>query len=177
MRISAACALALSLLLLCSCGGEAKTEGVFDYQSTVSRLEGTLEKNGGEYGVIMFFEKEEKGENVCKKIEFTSPETVKGVTFEKTEVGIVASAGDAAISDSPFAEEEVFSPCRLLALAEKDIIKIEKGSEGDTVITGENGHFRWRAQTSEEGAPMVLSLNDGSGEERLEIQKIEKHQS
>lgn len=164
--------LILFTILLCSCAVATDTEGMFDYQISVSRVEGTLKCGSETYGVILDFERSEGKNAILKSVEYTSPESISGLVFEKDEDKIAVKAGGISISGENLDREKIFFAEKMFSLNAEDIISISKDENGSTVTVGENGSFKWQAVASKDGTPKKITVSDGKEEEELEIENI-----
>lgn len=171
MRSAISAVLVALLFILTSCRAES-SEGIFDYQKSLSRVEGTLSRGGETYGVILSFEKDEGGMNDLTSIELTSPKTLSGFIFERTAEGIRVSTGKVSLLKGSFEAEKIFDTEKMFTLSAEDIVSIKTDEGGDTVATGENGSYKWKVHTAKNGDAKEIIISDGSGETALEIKSI-----
>ena len=165
--------LILCTVLLCSCACATNTEGIFDYQENIERIQGILKYDGETYGVICDFEKTDDGKNSLIRIEYTFPETLSGLVLEKDGEEVTVKAGSVSISGKNFNCEKIFQTEKMLCLNSENIIAIENDKEGNTVAVGDDGNYKWQVITSKDSAPEKITLSDGTCEKVLEIENIE----
>ena len=160
---------ALLACLFSSCREERTA--VIDYQDKVSRVEGSYTENGEVRELVLYFKSTEEG-NSCRRVDYSAPSSLAGMSFTLEGDRITAQYGDMRIDGTCFDGEDVFSASRLFTLREEDILEI-RGGEGDTtVVTGESGEGTWEAVTDKDGLPMQLTLRDSRGVCSLEVKEI-----
>jgi len=176
MRSAISAVLVALLFILTSCTAES-AEGIFDYQKSLSKVEGTLSRGGETYGVILSFEKDEGGTNNLTSIELTSPETLSGFIFERTAEGIRISTGKVSLLKGSFETKKIFEAEKMFTLSAEDIVSIKTDEDGNTVTTGENGSYKWKVHTAKDGLPARITVSDGNGESTLEIKSIKSNKN
>ncbi len=162
----------ICLLSLSAC--TQSTEGFFDYQKTVRRVDGVLCFDGCEYGVILEFKKatEDEKPKQCRRLEYTSPEEVSGLVFERDGDKISAALLDIRISGEYFDCEKIFFAEKLFSLKEEDLYSISGGEDGTTVGQGKNEECLWQVTTGKDGLPKNIVYEEAFGEIEMKIERI-----
>jgi len=173
--------LAFALILsVCSCGEKTdaplKTERFFDYQNNIRSVTATVTEGTDAYDVKIYF-KQVNGKNVCRRIEYKSPETIEGLIFSLEGGKITAELEGVVISNSFFSKEGVFRCSKLLALSEKDIYSIEQGDGETTRALGKGEDYAWQVVTDSHGMPLEISYEDCDGSYKLSVKETELHAS
>lgn len=164
----------LLAFILCSCEGTAvqKNERIFDYQDDLKSVEGVISEGAETYGIKLYFSPEGEG-NRSRRIEYTSPESVKGLVFTVEGGKITAELSGIRIANSFFAAEDVFRFGELFCLSEEDIYSIEKGEDDTTVAMGKGKDIAWQVTTDDDGIPKEITYESKEGSYRLKIRKTE----
>ena len=171
MKKSIATVILLALcLLLFSC--KAETERFFDYQDNVRSASGKYTADDREYEIEIYFAKDDKGGVYCRRIEYTAPESIKGLTFTLEGKNITASIEGVRIDNSYFEKDSVFRPARLFALSEEDICDIKTEKDGNNTVSGKNESASWQVQTDEKGTPKKITYESGGVKEIFAIEEI-----
>ncbi|MBR6676938.1 MAG: hypothetical protein IKL24_06365 [Clostridia bacterium] len=168
--------LVLAAFLLCSCRAEnADTGGerFFDYQKGLRMVEGTFFEGAQEYGIKLYFKTKEGEAGVCRRVEYTSPETVKGLIFTLEGQKITAELAGVRINGSYFMYDSVFRMKEMFSLSEADILSIEKGENETTVATGKAGDDSWQVTTGRNGIPKMIVYESAEGSYKIKIDKVE----
>ncbi|MBE6588324.1 MAG: hypothetical protein E7647_07930 [Ruminococcaceae bacterium] len=154
-------ALLAVLGMLFSCG-HREEKRFFDYQDELKSAEGVLTFGETEYGVALYFEKQE-GEGICRRIEYSAPESLSGLSFTLEGDKITAELSGIRIAYSYFESEEVFRLSRLFCLCEEDIYRIDGEKDGSVRAYGKNESVLWQVVTDKEGMPSEIVYEDGNG--------------
>lgn len=162
----------ICLLTLSSCG--ESTEGFLDYQKSARRVDGVLVYGGCEYGVTMEFKKisEESDEIRLRRLEYTSPEEISGLVFERDGEKITGALLDIRIFGEYYDAEKIFFAEKLFSLKNEDIYKISAKKDGITVGQGKNEECLWEVTTGKDGLPQSIVYECPFGELELKIKKI-----
>ena len=171
MKKTAIVMLILSVLLLfSSCKGEPQR--FFDYQDSLKYVCGKYSENDREYSLEMYFTENEKGDVYCRRVEYTAPDSIKGLTFTLEGKNITAELCGVRIADSYFEKEEVFRMSALFALSEEDIYDIKAGKDGICQVFGKNGDAVWQVTTDKKGLPVEIAYENGEGKYSFSVEKI-----
>ena len=165
--------LCLSAILLFSCE-KTDPKGLFGYQDSVRCVSGTVSKGGEDYNISLYFDKGGDQKNKARRIEYHSPETIKGLSFTLEGDKVTAELADVRIANSLFDSDSVFFVEKLFLLREEDIYSIESTKEKTTVAKGKNENESWQVTTDEKGSPKEIVYNGKDEKCIFKIDKIEK---
>lgn len=159
----------LTLVSLASCQkGDTR---VFDYQDSLKSVSGIYSTNGREYEMTLYFNTSEDGKRYCRRVEYESPETVKGLSFTLEGANITAEIEGVRIADSYFEADKVFAAARLFSLSENDIYEL-KTKKGNTHAKGKNEKELFEVITDREGRPVRIFFETEESSAEFKIEKI-----
>lgn len=157
-------ALLVSFLCLFSACAPSE-EGFFDYQKELSRVEGVAVcGDEAERGVVLYFDRDGEGIAFCRRIEYTSPDSLEGLSFTLEGGEVTASLEGVRIESSYFSAEDVFALGELFSLCEEDIYEIKSIGEERTRACGESDVGEWQVITDKEGKPLEIKAKGENGE-------------
>lgn len=129
-----------------------------------------------ELGVIMEFKNPtQEGEGFARqlrRIEYTSPEEISGLVFERDGDKITGAILDISISGEYYDSEKIFFAQKLFSLKKEDIYNISAKKDGTTVALGKNEECLWEVTTDRDGLPKSIVYEGSFGEVGLKIEKI-----
>ena len=155
-------------LILSSCGGER--ERFFDYQENIRSVSGKYSSDGTDYEVALYFEKTDSGKR-CRRIEYSSPESLSGISYTLEGESITAELDGIRIAYSYYKAEDVFALSCLFSLCEADIYEIS-GSKDKTVAKGKREGVLWQVVTDGEGIPKEITYEDKDTAVVFKVSKI-----
>lgn len=155
---------------MCSC--VSTKENFFDYQKGISCVEGTVIADGREYYVSFYFDQTDEGQLRGRRVEYSSPYTLKGLVFSREGGKITAEMGGVRITNTAFDESGVFFLSELFCLSEEGITEIKNGKDNTTVAFGKSEGAQWRVTTDEAGAPLEIEYDGDRGEYVFKIEKL-----
>lgn len=177
--LTAAIFLSLLTASFCACTDVRSTEGLFGYQEELSEVTGTWCEGESQRGVCIKFDSSDgtdfggdDGKMKDRKITFTSPDTVSGISFELRDGVLNALCGDMNIELSENGASSVMRLCRLFELCEEDIESVKAVDEGLTEVYGGKDGISWQVTTDQKGIPTEIRLNDNGRESVISIDGI-----
>lgn len=157
--------------LLCACKAE-DSGGFFDYQDRIKSVKGVLLQDGSSYGICAYFEKNENGERRMRRIEYSSPESISGLSFTLEGENITAELCGVRISDSWFERDDVFRIVSLFSLREEDIYSIKTGKGDSTAASGKNEREVWHVTTDSDGVPLEIVYESTEGDCTFKVEEM-----
>lgn len=145
--------LLLSVLFLGGCGSGAKNDAVLWYQEGPAEISGEIQSEGGTYTATLSLGRRDDAGMRDITVTYAAPEELAGMVFRLRGEDVFAVYDTVEIQLTKEAAGNLFAPADLFALKEEDIIEIEKGEEGKTVIRLSNGQDVWEITTDAEGIP------------------------
>ena len=170
-KVTAAVLIFAIMFLFCSCNEQP--EKVFDYQKELSSIEGTFKEGDRSYGIRLWFTENESGEKYCRRVEFSSPPAIAGMSFTLEGESITAELDGVRIADTLFDREAVFRAEKLFSLCEEDISSIRVKKNGAVEIEGENESAVFTVITDKSGAPRRITYECADGRMEFVVDKME----
>ena len=171
IKIFAALILFLALFLF-SCEGESPR--IFDYQDSLSQVTAEISENGERYEAVLYFQKDEEGKRGVRRIEYSYPESLSGLSFTLEGENITAEIGGVRIANSWFEKEKVFRYGALFSLSEEDIYEIGTDKKGRTTALGKDGDITFEITTKKDGAPEKIVYDTKNKSIELRIKEIKR---
>lgn len=150
-------------------------ERIFDYQKDIRSVSLAYTVEDEAYEATLYFEKAE-GAVRCRRIEYSAPESLSGVSYTLEGDKITAELSGIRIAYSYFEPEKVFALSRLFCLSEEDICDIKSGNDKTTAAFGKNGNAEWEVVTSTEGIPVRIYYGDKDISGAFDVKKLETHE-
>ncbi len=157
----------------CSCAEENRR--IFDYQDGIKEVRASISENEEEYKAVLYFETDEKGKSSVRRIEYSYPENISGLSFTLEGENITAEINKVRIADSWFEKEKVFRFGELFSLAEEDIYEIKTDKKGKTVAKGRNDDISFEITTKNDGTPEKIIYNTKEKCIELTIEEIKRN--
>lgn len=155
---------------LFSCGQTERR--IFDYQENIRAVSGTYTSGDEELGVTLYFEKAQEGSR-CRRIEYSSPESLAGISYTVEGDKITAELSGIRIAYSYFEKEKVLALSRLFCLSEEDIYDIKSTGDKTTTAFGKGDDTAWEVVTSKDGIPVRITYEDKYLAGAFEVKNIE----